>query len=118
VTLAGVFTVVGLALAAGVFACVRFGIGERLNGPFPYGTLLVNVVAAGLAGLATELPDPWSTIVLVGALGSLSTWSTVAVQVGGLARDGEARAAVLYVTATVTTGLLAAWVGLQAAAAL
>ena len=86
-----------------------------MNGSFPYGTLVVNVAAAGLAGAASQLDDPWSTIVLIGALGTLSTWSAVAVEVGALARAGEGRAAALYTIATVTTGLLAAWLGIQAA---
>lgn len=114
-TVAGVLTVVGLLAAAAVGACVRFVVSDRLNGPFPYGTLLVNVVASGLLGAVSGLDEPWLTIVAIGALGALSTWSTVAVEVGQLARAGEGKPAALYLIATVTTGLLAAWLGLQIA---
>lgn len=115
-TLATVLTVLAVVAAASVFACIRYGVMERVNGSFPYGTLLINIAAAGLAGAASQLDDPWSAIVLIGALGTLSTWSAVAVEVGALARAGEGRTAVLYTIATVTTGLLAAWLGIQAAA--
>ena len=114
-TLLVALTVLGVTAAAAVGACVRFVVSERLNGPFPYGTLVVNMVAAWLAGLASQLGERWSTIVLIGALGALSTWSTVAVEVGAMARSGEGRAAAWYLVATVTTGVLAAWVGIQLA---
>jgi CrcB protein len=115
-TVTAVATVAGLAAAAAVLACVRFGVAEKLNGPLPYGTLLVNVAASGLLGALSRLDEPWLTIVGVGALGTLSTWSAVAVEVGRMARAGDGQAAALYLLATVTTGLVAAWLGLQIAA--
>ncbi len=114
-TVVGVVTVIAVVAVASIGACVRFVVSDRLNGPFPYGTLMVNVVASWLAGFGSQLDGRWSTIVLIGALGALSTWSTVAVEVGAMARAGDGRAAALYLVATVTTGLLAAWIGIQLA---
>ena len=106
---------VGVAVAAALAACVRFVVSEQLNGAFPYGTLAANVVASGVAGALSQLDEPWSTIVTIGGLGALSTWSAVAIEVGRLARASEGYAAALYLLTTVTTGLLAAWAGIQVA---
>ncbi len=102
-----------VVVAAGLGASVRYVVAERLNRRLPYGTLVVNVVAAGLLGVVADIDGMWQPVVGIGALGAMSTWSTVAAETAELARAGEARAAVLYLGATMTCGVLAAWVGLQ-----
>lgn len=106
---------IGVVAAAAVGAAARWGMAEVANRRFPYGTLAVNVVAAVALGALTGLGGDawWHPVVAIGFLGALSTWSTVATEVAQLARDGHGSAALLYLLATVTMGILAAWTGLQ-----
>ncbi|MDH3679441.1 MAG: CrcB family protein [Acidimicrobiia bacterium] len=106
-------------LGLGVFGCaaagagIRFLVSERLNRQLPYGTLLINVAASLALGALSQAGESMQVIVGVGGLGALSTWSTVANEVAQLARAEEGWAAILYLVATVTTGVLAAWLGIQ-----
>lgn len=114
-----VFVGLAVLVAAGLGAALRFTATEYLNDRFPYGTLLVNVGASFALGLVVGVGvgDPWQDLVGIGALGALSTWSAVANEVAQLARASQGGVAVLYLLATVSTGVLAAWAGLQLAAA-
>ena len=101
-----------LFLAAAVGAALRFLAGRQLNGAFPTGTFVVNMVASLALGIITAAPEPLPAIVGIGLLGALSTWSTAAVEAAALARSGEGAMAAGYVGLTVTGGIVAAWVGL------
>ncbi|MGF1596586.1 MAG: fluoride efflux transporter FluC [Acidimicrobiales bacterium] len=105
--------VVLMVLAAAVGTSVRALAAASLNTRFPYGTLAVNVAGSLALGALVGAGDAWRTVAGVGALGALSTWSSVAIEVGELARDRQGTLAALYLAATVTTGVLAAWIGLQ-----
>lgn len=104
-------------VAAAVGASVRYLAFRALNGTFPYGTLAVNLVASFALGALSEVEGFWQTVLGIGALGALSTWSTVANEVAELARERQGLLAVLYLWATATTGVMAAWIGIQVAAA-
>lgn len=104
---------VGVALAAGAGAAIRFIVGGYLNGDFPVGTLLVNLAGSFLLGLVVAADDPVPVIVGVGALGAMSTWSTAAVEAAAMARRGEGALAAGYLWLSVTSGIVAAWIGLQ-----
>ena len=106
---------VGVVLAAALGASLRFVVSERLNGHFPYGTLLVNVAAGFALGVFSQLDEPWRIVVGVGAVGAFSTWATAANEVAELARSDESGIALLYLAATITLGVVAAWIGLQVA---
>ena len=103
------------ALAAAAGAVVRFLATENLNRSFPTGTLVVNVGASFALGLLSQAGPDWQTVAGIGALGALSTWSSVAVEVASLARDRQGALAALYLAATTTTGVVAAWLGIQLA---
>ncbi len=102
-------------LAAALGACLRVVACDQLNREFPYGTLVVNVGASFALGAMSQLSSPWPTVAGVAALGAFSTWASVANEVAALARDRLGPLAWLYLAATVTTGVLAAWIGLQVA---
>lgn len=104
------------ALAAAVGAAARFLATENLNRSFPTGTLMVNVAASFALGLLSQAGPDWQAVAGIGALGALSTWSTVAAEVAHLARERQGPLAVLYLAATTTTGVVAAWLGIQLAA--
>ncbi len=105
-----------IALAAAIGAALRHLVLERLNGQFPNGTLVVNVGASFVLGALSQSGDAWQAVLGIGALGALSVWSTVANEVADLARDDQGGVAVLYLFASVSTGVLAAWAGIQLAA--
>lgn len=109
-------TVAAFILAAAVGACCRALAITHLNTEqFPYGTMMINIGASFCLGALSSLDDFWRTIVGIGALGTLSVWSTVATEVAELARARQGLLGSLYLAATVTTGILAAWLGLQLA---
>jgi fluoride exporter len=100
-----------VALGAAAGAPLRFLAGHHLDrrGPFPWGTLLVNVVGSGLLGWFSGLAldeRAWAFLG-VGFCGALTTYSAFAVQAVGL---GVRRGAV-YVAITLPTALAACTVG-------
>jgi CrcB protein len=117
-----------LLIAAGgaLGAVARFlvaGWGQRLiDGPFPLGTLLVNLVGCVLIGfLATALSGPillreeLRLALLVGLLGGFTTFSSFGYETLALLQDGQVRAAALNVVLNNGLGLLAVWGGVRIA---
>ena len=112
-----VFVAVFFVVAAGVGSMIRYLLGGYLNNEFPLGTLAANVFASFALGLVVAAGDPVPTIVGIGALGALSTWSTVANEAAQMSRSDQGRLAAAYLGLTVSTGVLAAWFGLRIGAA-
>lgn len=105
--------VVGFAAAAATGTLVRYLIALRANRPqAPWGTLVVNLAGSFLLGLLHGRAPTVVTVVGVGALGSLTTWSTVAVESLGLAADRRPARTMAYLGATLVGGVGAAWLGL------
>jgi CrcB protein len=103
-----------VALGAAVGAPLRFAVGSRLDGRWPWGTLLVNVVGSFLLGLLSALALSEHTLALLGTgfCGGFTTYSAFAVQTHGL---GTRRGAA-YAVATVAGSLAACGVGFTLAA--
>jgi CrcB protein len=99
--------------AAAAGAVVRWLLGTKLNGQFPFGTLAANLAAAFAAGLFTGLDNSTDLVVRVGLLGALSTWSTLANELAGMLRSGDRTLAAIYGTTSVVLGIGLAWIGLQ-----
>lgn len=110
-----VAVLVAFVVAAAVGAVARYGVGLILNRDFPWGTLAVNLVASLVLGLVTTADWGRATTVVVGigTLGALSTWSTVANEAAVMARYDEGRMALAYLTLTVLSGIVMAWIGLR-----
>ena len=105
-------TVVLFGLAAGAGALLRWQAGRLL--PRPLATLAVNVAGAFALGLLSEAAGPVVTVVGVGGLGALTTFSTLADDIRHLAEHSYARATA-YLAATLVLGLGAAAAGLAMA---
>jgi CrcB protein len=115
-------TVALLVLAGACGALARYevelALRRRAGGPFPYGTLLINVsgslvlgVLAGLAahnGISTQVV----TVAGTGLLGAYTTFSTFSFDTVALAESGRIRAAAANLGASLVLGLGAAAVGL------
>jgi len=112
--------VVGLGGFVGAVA--RYGISglahRWYSGPFPLGTLTVNVLGCFvLGGLMTLVEDrqllaPTTRIFLtIGLLGSLTTFSTLGYETVALLRDAELRLAAMSFIANGLLGLAAVLLG-------
>ncbi len=121
-----------LLVGAGGFvgAVLRFGVSggvQRIAGfsSFPYGTLAVNVAGclaigllSGLAEARQVLTPETRLLILIGLLGSFTTFSTFGYETLTLVRDGALLRAVANVGLHVGLGLGAAWAGLALSRAL
>ena len=105
-----------------VGAIARYGISGLVHrfygGPFPLGTLAVNVLGCFvLGGLMTLVEDrqllaPTTRLFLtIGLLGSLTTFSTLGYETVALLRDAEIRLAAMSFFANGLLGLAAVFLG-------
>ncbi len=111
-----------IALGGGVGAVMRYGVsgwGQRLTtGTFPLGTLVVNVsgcLVIGLLGALFAGPhlvrEEYRVAVLVGVLGSFTTFSTFGAESFSLLNDGQVRSALVNILVSNAFGLAAVWFG-------
>ena len=108
-------TAVGFLAAAGAATLLRVAASARLNREtFPYGTLAVNVVGSFVLGLLVGAGETTTVILASGALGSLTTFSTLAVETTELWRRSRRRATG-YATASLVSGVAAAYLGILVA---
>ena len=104
-------TAVGFLAVAGAATLLRVAASTRLNREaFPYGTLSVNVVGSFVLGLLAGAGPAATVILASGALGSLTTFSTLAVETVELWRRSRRRA-IGYASASLVSGVTAAYVG-------
>ena len=102
-------TAVLFVIAAGGGALLRWQVGRAL--PRPLGTLLVNLVGAFALGLIDHWTGPELTVVGIGGIGTLTTFSTLADDMVDLV-SRRPIAAAGYVAVTLVGGLGAAAVGI------
>jgi fluoride exporter len=108
-----------LAVAAlgGAAALARFlldsAVAERVAGPFPAGTLAVNLSGAVLLGLlaGAALHGVALTIVAGGGLGSYTTFSTWMFESQRLGEAGRANLLWLNIALSLAAGLIAVTLG-------
>jgi len=114
-----------LSLGAGGFvgAIARYwisGWAQRAANVFPLGTLVVNVLGSFILGLLATLFLERMTValelrlfILVGILGSFTTYSTFSLETMHLIRHGEWCLVLLSVGANLLGGLAAVWLGMN-----
>lgn len=111
----------GIALAGGAGAAVRFLSGAVARDRPARATVAVNIVASLLAGVLTSLlvlDDVWRAILVTGFCGGLSTYSAFAVQAVEQLEGRRRGHALATVAVTVVGGAIAASVGLLLGATL
>lgn len=102
-------TALGFVVLAVSGALLRASTAQRFNAPtWPWGTLGVNVLGSFALGLLAGSGNPVMTAVGVGGLGSLTTLSTLAVELTALSRPR----AIAYAAVSLALGLVAAACGL------
>jgi fluoride exporter len=94
---------------------VQRGFGQAW---LPYATLFVNVagcfligVLIGLADARNALSPEWRWALVVGLLGSFTTYSTFSYEILAFLHDERFGAALLHVGLHLALGLLAVWAG-------
>lgn len=118
-----------VAIGGAIGALLRCGLAGALTTSrdgFPTATFVTNVLGAFALGLLLELlarlgPDQGGRRLLrlgigTGVLGAFTTYSTLAVEVTVLGRDGHAGLGALYGLGSAAAGFLAAAAGIAAAA--
>ena len=111
-----------IAIGGAVGAVLRYGasvsVYSLLGRGFPYGTLFVNVSGSLLMGMLSVIlldrfdPGPeWRAAVLVGALGSFTTFSTFSIETLNLLEQGDLMRALANIVLSVTVCLAAVWFG-------
>jgi CrcB protein len=91
------FIVLGIFVAGGLGSVLRVSL-SKLNGFWPWGILLANVVASFFAGWAVtffEADVTWVAILVVGLAGGLSTYSAFVATTGEYLRSRLLRKAAL-----------------------
>ncbi|MEJ2213126.1 MAG: fluoride efflux transporter CrcB [Gammaproteobacteria bacterium] len=114
-----------IAIAAGgaMGAVARFGVSTgvyaMMGRSFPYGTLAVNVIGSLLMGLLyvmlierLSLSPEFRAILLIGFLGSFTTFSTFSMETLSLIEQAQLLKAAVNIVASVALCLLATWFGI------
>lgn len=79
----------------------------------PVGTLAANTIACLILGMVTvaELTGWWAFFLGVGIAGALSTWSTLAKELGDMLRAKLYKRFAIYLSLTLFFGIVAAGLG-------
>lgn len=91
---------------------------NRLSGGRHPGTLAANVIGSAVLGVSLALPSLLPLAAGTGFAGALSTWSTLARELGSQIKNGRGRAAAVYGLCTAAASVAAAWAGIIAGGAL
>jgi CrcB protein len=111
-----------IAVCGAAGALARFGLSGLVfriyGGSLPFGTFVVNVLGCLVFGIIWPLAEErllisseLRTIILVGFIGSFTTFSTLVFETGELLRDSEWGLALANMGGQVVVGLLALYLG-------
>jgi fluoride exporter len=113
-------------LGSGLGGVLRYALSSAVQrwhgGPFPLGTLAVNLLGCFVLGLLTglfaaalPLRDEYRLALTVGLLGGFTTFSAFGQETHALLRDGHAPHAALNIALHIAAGLAAVYAGHRAA---
>ncbi|SFT91949.1 camphor resistance protein CrcB [Pseudoalteromonas lipolytica] len=113
-----------IALGGASGACLRYFLSETmlklLGRGFPFGTLTVNILGSLLMGILYGLIEkeiiavsPAKTLIGIGFLGALTTFSTFSMDSLLLLQQGHFFKMALNITLNVVVCIFMAWLGLQ-----
>lgn len=117
-------TILFIACGGAIGAVLRYGASLGVYGllgrGFPYGTLFVNVTGSLLMGVLSILmlerfnvgPE-WRAAILVGLLGSFTTFSTFSMETLNLLEQGDIMRAMANIAFSVIVCLAAVWLGVN-----
>ena len=104
-----------VALGSAVGAPTRFLVDQYFKKftDHPIGTFIVNVVGSFFIGLTFASAEHWHDFIAVGFAGSFTTWSTFMLDLYLAIRLKKYNPAVINFAASITFGLIAAWLGVS-----
>ena len=112
------FIAAGGALGAVMRFLSQATVYELIGKTFPYGTLFVNVTGSFLMGLLSiflvekfNLSAEWHLAILVGVLGSFTTFSTFSLETLVLFEQGDIYKAMTNILLSVVLCVAAVWAG-------
>ena len=115
---------VGLGGGAGSmlrYLCQRW-INNFYPHPFPWGTLLVNIVGCFLIGVfysmserSNFLTPEWRLLLTTGFCGGFTTFSAFTLEGIDLLKENRTGLLLAYIAASVLVGLLATYIGIRLA---
>ncbi|MBX3179562.1 MAG: fluoride efflux transporter CrcB [Candidatus Hydrogenedentes bacterium] len=119
------FNILVVALSGALGALARYGVYGLVRHlgwqGFPWATFLVNMIGCLLFGIFVSVAehripfaDHTKLAVLVGFMGSFTTFSTFAVDAGALLREGQVGLAAVYVIGQNALGIGLIFLGLYA----
>ena len=115
-----IFIAIGGAAGAVLRYSASLSIYSLLGRGFPYGTLFVNVSGSLLMGLLSvimmerlDMAPEWRAAVLVGVLGSFTTFSTFSIETLNLLEQGDLMRAMANIVLSILVCLLAVWFGVM-----
>ncbi|GAB4325010.1 MAG: fluoride efflux transporter CrcB [Dehalococcoidia bacterium] len=110
--------IAGAAMGAPLRYFLQGRVQDAIGPGFPYGTLVVNLTGCMVMGLLATLAEERGLLgrdarifLLVGFLGSYTTFSTFGWETLELLRDNEVLRASINVAASAVGGIVAAWLG-------
>ena len=101
-------------LGSGIGGVCRLALSGWLNGQYPYGTLLCNILGCFVLGLLTKLLPGEAQIKLLlttGFCGGFTTFSTFMNESLFMLRGGQLISALAYIALSLVLGLACAWLG-------
>lgn len=106
-----------VALGAALGAPARFLIDARFRKitDQPFGIFTINVAGSFLIGLSLSTTNHWHDFLVIGFLGSFTTWSTFMLDLYLGYELKRYKQVAINLSASLIFGLLAAWCGLQLA---
>ena len=113
-------------IGGGLGSLARYGIArwlpptELVEGEIPWFTLLANILACIVLGVGIGLVSkellskPVQLLLLTGFCGGFSTFSTFALELLFLGKDGFSGVALLYLAMSLIGGIAALWLAVKA----
>lgn len=112
------FIALGGALGSVARYVVGTNVSNRMGIRFPYGTLIINISACLIIGFSLEVLNRHANVnpafrylIPIGFIGAYSTFSTFEWEIFSNLNSGAFWIAIVYVTASIVSGLIAVALG-------